>query len=75
MCVRCKSHNIKAVVLKEKQGEILNGLVICTQCGATYPIVHGLPCFLLPELRPPTLTEMETKLCASLRDQLNHKKD
>jgi uncharacterized protein YbaR (Trm112 family) len=41
------------------QEKIVEGLIFCSQCDAVYPIIEGLPCFLLPDIRKKEIQAIE----------------
>ncbi|MEX2598655.1 MAG: methytransferase partner Trm112, partial [Dehalococcoidia bacterium] len=49
-CPDCK-HSLDLTVAKENEGEVLEGTLVCTQCGTTYPIENAIPNLLPAALR------------------------
>ena len=49
-CPLCKS-NFELHVDSEKDDEILEGNLICSQCEAEFPIANSIPNLLPPDLR------------------------
>jgi uncharacterized protein YbaR (Trm112 family) len=50
-CVKCNADKMVLFPIASYQDEVTKGLVRCLKCDMTYPIIAGIPCFLLPELR------------------------
>jgi uncharacterized protein len=42
-------------IMKQEEGEILEGVLICAHCQRYYPIVHGIPIMSPDEYREPKL--------------------
>lgn len=49
-CPRCKGA-LTLTVVREADGEILDGALHCVACDVTYPIEDGIPNLLPPDLR------------------------
>jgi uncharacterized protein YbaR (Trm112 family) len=47
-CPVCKHHPLELEVIKENNGDIVEGTLSCTQCGAAYPIRDSIPDLLPP---------------------------
>lgn len=52
-CAMCKSHPLELYVFEEKEDEIVEGLLVCSNqdCKMWYPIIEEIPHCLPPELR------------------------
>ncbi|MGH2608933.1 MAG: methytransferase partner Trm112 [Tepidiformaceae bacterium] len=50
VCPLCKG-DLQLTVDKEEADEIVDGKLVCSQCGETYPIEDGIPNLLPPDLR------------------------
>jgi uncharacterized protein YbaR (Trm112 family) len=50
VCPLCKGE-LQLTVDKEEGEEIVDGKLVCSQCGETYPIEDGIPNLLPPDLR------------------------
>jgi uncharacterized protein len=50
VCPLCKGE-LQLTVDKEEGEEIVDGKLVCSQCGETYPIDDGIPNLLPPDLR------------------------
>ncbi|MCG7840421.1 MAG: methytransferase partner Trm112 [Methanomassiliicoccales archaeon] len=48
-CPACRHHPLKLTVEREANGEVIDGMLACTSCGARYPIEEGIPNLLPPE--------------------------
>ena len=46
-CPVCKGE-LELTVTREDDGEIIEGVLVCTQCGERYPIEDGVPNLLPP---------------------------
>ncbi len=46
-CPVCKG-DLKLLVDKEEEGEIISGTLVCEKCGNKYPIEDGIPNLLPP---------------------------
>ena len=49
-CPLCKS-DLDVQIEREDEKEIIEGKLICKNCGTEYPIEDGIPNMLPPELR------------------------
>ena len=50
VCPMCKGE-LTLTVTDEKDGEVVEGTLRCTQCSETYPIEDAIPTLLPPSLR------------------------
>lgn len=50
VCPTCRG-NLDLSVAKQEGDEIVEGVLTCTECGETYPIVNTIPNMLPPSLR------------------------
>lgn len=49
-CPLCKAE-LRLDVTSEEDGEVIAGMLTCTQCGEAFPIADGIPNLLPPDLR------------------------
>ena len=50
VCPTCRG-NLDLSIAKQEGDEIVEGVLTCTECGETYPIVNTIPNMLPPSLR------------------------
>jgi len=50
VCPTCRG-NLDLSITKQEGDEIVEGVLTCTECGETYPIVNTIPNMLPPSLR------------------------
>lgn len=50
-CPIDKHYPLKLIVFLEEEGEVLEGLIICSRCKRYYPVKEGIPEMLPDELR------------------------
>lgn len=50
-CPVCKHSPLELEVIEERDGEIIEGVLRCTQCSADYPIRDSIPNMLPPDRR------------------------
>lgn len=48
-CPVCKSNPLELKVDKEDEKEVITGILLCKNCGLSYPIEDGIPNMLPPE--------------------------
>ena len=53
ICCPLDKHDLELTVEErdEADGEIVEGLLVCTDCGEEYPIEDGIPNLLPPDMR------------------------
>lgn len=51
ICCPLDKHELELTVETEEDGEILEGELVCTECGEEYPIEDGIPNLLPPDMR------------------------
>ena len=51
VCPACRG-KLALHVAQERETEIMQGALTCSQCGVTYPIEDAIPNLLPPHLRP-----------------------
>lgn len=49
-CPECKDE-LHLTVEKEVDGDVISGLLLCSKCQSSYPIVDSIPNFLPQEMR------------------------
>jgi len=50
-CPICKSSPLELEVFEERDGEIIEGVLRCAECGIDYPIEGSIPNMLPPATR------------------------
>ncbi len=50
VCPLCKAE-LTLTIVKETDGEIIDGSLRCTKCAEKYPIEDGIPNLLPPDMR------------------------
>ncbi|MBI5180248.1 MAG: methyltransferase domain-containing protein [Nitrospirae bacterium] len=66
VCPICKSGNLIIQVQREDKGEVMEGDIKCS-CGASYPIIAGVPRMLVGDLLKNVLKEYSNKGTQKLR--------
>jgi len=51
LCCPLDKHDLELDIDEQEGEEILDGRLICTECGETYPIEDGIPNLLPPDMR------------------------
>ncbi|MFB6138678.1 MAG: methytransferase partner Trm112 [Halobacteriaceae archaeon] len=51
ICCPLDKQELELTVAEEADGEVLDGELVCTECGETYPIEDGIPNLLPPDMR------------------------
>ena len=51
LCCPMDKHELDLEVDREEDGEVLDGTLVCTECGERYPIEDGIPNLLPPDMR------------------------
>jgi uncharacterized protein YbaR (Trm112 family) len=51
LCCPVDKHELELEGEDRENGEILNGRLVCTECGEAYPIEDGIPNLLPPDMR------------------------
>jgi uncharacterized protein YbaR (Trm112 family) len=51
ICCPLDKHELEAEVETRDGEEILDGQLVCTECGEAYPIEDGIPNLLPPDMR------------------------
>ncbi|MFB6112366.1 MAG: methytransferase partner Trm112 [Halobacteriaceae archaeon] len=51
ICCPLDKHDLDLSVSEQDGEEILEGTLVCTECGETYPIEDGIPNLLPPDMR------------------------
>jgi uncharacterized protein YbaR (Trm112 family) len=54
ICCPLDKHDLELEVDEEDDGEIVEGTLLCTECGETFPIEDGIPNLLPPDMRDET---------------------
>ncbi len=51
LCCPMDKHDLELEDETREDGEIVSGVLVCTECGETYPIEDGIPNLLPPDMR------------------------
>jgi len=51
LCCPVDKHELELEANEREGNEILNGNLVCTECGEAYPIEDGIPNLLPPDMR------------------------
>jgi uncharacterized protein YbaR (Trm112 family) len=51
LCCPLDKSDLELEVVREDDEEILEGRLVCTDCGEVYPIEDGIPNLLPPDMR------------------------
>jgi uncharacterized protein YbaR (Trm112 family) len=51
LCCPLDKHDLDLEIDEREDDEILQGRLVCTECGETYPIEDGIPNLLPPDMR------------------------
>ena len=51
LCCPVDKHELELDADEREGEEILNGRLVCTECGEAYPIEDGIPNLLPPDMR------------------------
>ena len=51
LCCPLDKHELDLEVDEEDDDEVLEGRLVCTECGEVYPIEDGIPNLLPPDMR------------------------
>lgn len=51
LCCPVDKHELELEVDEEEGDDIVEGRLVCTECGETYPIEDGIPNLLPPDMR------------------------
>jgi uncharacterized protein YbaR (Trm112 family) len=54
ICCPLDKHDLELEVDEEEDGEIVEGTLLCTECGEQFPIEDGIPNLLPPDMRDET---------------------
>ena len=54
LCCPLDKHDLDLEVDEEDSDGVLEGLLVCTECGEIYPIEDGIPNLLPPDMREET---------------------
>ncbi|WP_335999440.1 methytransferase partner Trm112 [Halorientalis halophila] len=54
ICCPLDKHDLELEVDSREDDEILDGRLVCTECGEEYPIEDGIPNLLPPDMREET---------------------
>ena len=51
LCCPLDKQDLELEVVRRDDDEILDGRLVCTECGEEYPIEEGIPNLLPPDMR------------------------
>lgn len=51
ICCPMDKHELELTVESAEDDEVIDGTLVCTECGEEYPIVEGIPNLLPPDMR------------------------
>lgn len=51
ICCPLDKHELELETVQQEEDEIIEGLLVCTECGEEYPIEDGIPNLLPPDMR------------------------
>ncbi|MFC6836029.1 methytransferase partner Trm112 [Halomarina ordinaria] len=51
LCCPLDKQDLELEVVRRDDEEVLDGRLVCTQCGEEYPIEEGIPNLLPPDMR------------------------
>ncbi len=54
LCCPLDKHGLELEVTEKDDTEVLEGELVCTECGEVYPIEDGIPNLLPPDMRDET---------------------
>ncbi|MFD1512407.1 methytransferase partner Trm112 [Halomarina rubra] len=54
LCCPLDKQDLELEVVRRDDDEILDGRLVCTECGEEYPIEEGIPNLLPPDMREET---------------------
>jgi uncharacterized protein YbaR (Trm112 family) len=54
LCCPLDKHDLDLEVAEDDDEEVLEGQLVCTECGEEYPIEDGIPNLLPPDMREET---------------------
>jgi uncharacterized protein YbaR (Trm112 family) len=54
LCCPLDKHDLELEVTEENEEEVLEGQLVCSECGEVYPIEDGIPNLLPPDMREET---------------------
>ena len=54
ICCPLDKHDLELEIEERNDDEILEGTLVCTECGEVYPIEDGIPNLLPPDMRKET---------------------
>ena len=51
LCCPLDKQELELEVVRRDEAEVLDGRLVCTECGEEYPIEEGIPNLLPPDMR------------------------
>jgi len=51
ICCPLDKHDLDLEVVQRDDDEIMEGRLVCTECGEEYPVENGIPNLLPPDMR------------------------